>query len=114
MQKILVIQTAFIGDAILASAILEKLHQFYPHAEIYFLVQKGNENLFEGHPFIKETLVWNKQEGKYSSLLKILKRIRSEKFDYVINLHRFASSGLLTAFSGTKKTIGFNKNPLSF
>jgi heptosyltransferase-2 len=29
-------------------------------------------------------------------------------------LHRFASSGLITAFSGAKHKIGFDKNPLSF
>ena len=32
----------------------------------------------------------------------------------VFNLHRFFSSGFLTAFSGAQQTIGFDKNPLSF
>lgn len=114
MKKILVIQTAFIGDAILATAVIEKLHQFYPNAQLFFLVRKGNESLFVGHPFIYETLVWNKSEGKYKSLLNILKRVRKEKFDLLINLHRHLSSGIITVFSKAIKTIGFNKNPLSF
>jgi heptosyltransferase-2 len=53
MQKILVIQTAFTGDTVLATAIVEKLHQFYSEAEIDFLLRKGNEGLLQGHPFLK-------------------------------------------------------------
>ncbi|MBK7968135.1 MAG: hypothetical protein IPK08_03945 [Bacteroidetes bacterium] len=33
---------------------------------------------------------------------------------YLINLQRFFSSGLFTAFSGAETKIGFDKNPLSF
>ncbi len=114
MKKFLIIQTAFIGDAILATAIIEKLHAFFPHSKIDILVRKGNEGLFTQHPFINECIVWNKSEGKYKSLLTTLQIIRKNKYSHIINLHRFASSGFLTAFSGAKEKIGFDKNPLSF
>lgn len=113
-KNILVIQTAFIGDAILASSVLEKLHTFFPEAKISILVRKGNEPLYKEHPFLSQTLVWNKQEGKYKSLFQLLKVIRQQKFDTVINLHRFASSGFLTAFSKARYTSGYDKNPFSF
>ncbi len=114
LNKILVIQTAFIGDAILATGILEKLHQYYPTAQIDFLVRKGNEGLFAQHPFIHQLLVWDKKNGKYKNLLNTLKIIRNNRHDLVVNLQRFAASGFLTAFSKAKKTIGFSKNPMSF
>lgn len=44
----------------------------------------------------------------------MLKRIRRNKYDKVINVQRFFATGVLTAFSGAKESIGFNKNPLSF
>ena len=113
-KNILVIQTAFIGDAILASSVLEKLNLFFPQAKISILVRKGNETLYNEHPFLTQTLVWNKQEGKYKSLFRLLKTIRKQKFDTVINLHRFASSGFLTAFSKARYTSGYDKNPFSF
>jgi heptosyltransferase-2 len=59
--KFLVIQTAFIGDVILATATLEELHQSFPDAQIDFLVRKGNEALFQGHPFLHQVIVWNKK-----------------------------------------------------
>lgn len=114
MQKILVIQTAFIGDAVLATAIVEKLHAFYPDAKIDFLLRKGNEALFRDHPFLNEVLVWVKTENKFRNLLKILSRIRKKKYDVVVNVQRFAATGFLTAFSAAKMKIGFDKNPLSF
>lgn len=113
-KNILVIQTAFIGDAILASSVLEKLHAFFPEAKISILVRKGNESLYHEHPFLTQTLVWNKLEGKYKSLFRLLKVIRKQKFDTVINLHRYASSGFLTAFSKARYTSGYDKNPFSF
>ena len=50
-QKILIIQTAFIGDVVLATAMLESIHQQNPTASISILVRKGNEALFHVHPF---------------------------------------------------------------
>ncbi len=112
-NNILVIQTAFIGDAILASSVLEKLHHSFPEASISLLVRKGNELLYLEHPFLKEVLVWDKNNDKYSDLLKLRKNIRQKKFDAVINLHRYTSSGFLTAFSGAKYTTGFSEGIFS-
>ncbi len=111
MKKILVIQTAFLGDVVLATAVLEKLHQHDPQSRIDYLVRKGNETLLAAHPFIHTLYVWNKQQAKYKNWLEILQKIRKEKYEVVINLQRFFSTGLLTALSGADKTIGFKNNP---
>jgi len=113
VQKFLVIQTAFIGDVVLATAIIEKLHAHFPDARIDFLVRKGNEALLAGHPFLHEVLIWDKRQGKLKNLWNMGRRIRREHYDKVINVQRFAATGLLTAFSGAGETIGFDKNPLS-
>lgn len=113
-MKILIIQTAFTGDVILATPIIEKLHQFYPEATIDFLLKKGNEGLFTNHPILRKVLIFNKKEGKAKQIWGLIKQIRAEKYDYVINLHRFFSSGLITALSGAKHKFGFDKNPMSF
>lgn len=113
-MKFLIIQTAFIGDVILATAVAEKLHQYYPDASIDFLLRKGNESLLTDHPFIKTVFVWDKKQGKIKNLFSITRKIRSLKYDHVIDLHRFASSGFITGLSGAKNKIGFDKNPLSF
>ena len=114
MQKILVVQTAFIGDVVLATALVESLHQQYPKAAIDVVVRKGNEPLFNEHPFINELIIWDKKQHKYLNWFSILKKIRAKHYDVLINAQRFAATGLWTVLSSANTTIGFDKNPFSF
>jgi len=113
MQKFLIIQTASIGDVILSTSVLEKLHDFYPDAQIDILVKKGIDTLFIDHPFLKNIYSWDKKDDKIRKLRAILKKVKAEKYDYVINIQRFGLTGLFTALSGAKVKIGFDKNPFS-
>ena len=113
MQKFLIIQTAFIGDVVLATAIVEKIFKFFPQSQIDIIVRKGNEKLLLNNPHINQTIIWDKKQNKIINLFKILKQIQKTKYDKVINLQRFFATGLLTALSGGKEKIGFDKNPLS-
>ena len=65
MEKILLIQTSFIGDVILSTALIEQLHDRFPRVKIDLLLRKGNESLFKGHPFLGRVYVWDKKGGKY-------------------------------------------------
>lgn len=112
LERILIIQTAFIGDVVLATAVAESLHAAFPSAQITLLVRAGNESVLDGHPYL-EVWTWEKRRAKLRNLLGLISRIRRRRFDLVINLHRFASSGVLTALSGAAETRGFEKNPLS-
>ncbi|WP_080054805.1 glycosyltransferase family 9 protein [Spirosoma aerolatum] len=111
--RFLIIQTAFIGDVILATALFEQLHTAYPEAVLDVLVRKGNETLLANHPFLNEVLVWHKKGTKYRDLWRLLRTIRARKYDAVLNLQRYGTMGLLTALSGAGTTIGFDKNPFS-
>jgi len=113
-KSFLVIQTAFIGDVILATSVVEKLRKSYPDSPIDFLLRKGNESLLKNHPHIREVLIWEKKKDKIKNLFKLISRVRAKRYDVVINIHRFASSGLITALSGAVNKIGFDKNPWSF
>lgn len=113
MKKYLVIQTASIGDVILSTSIAEKLRAIDPACQIDYLIKKGNEGVFYGNMNINELFIWDKKKDKYKNLLTIIFQIQNEKYDAVFNLQRFFSSGMVTLFSGAKKTYGFKKNPLS-
>ena len=109
----LLIQTAFIGDVILMTALLEYLHQTAPATPVDVLVRRGNEGLLAGHPHVRRVLAWDKKHRKYAALWDLLGQIRAAKYGRVVTLQRFASTGFLTAFSGAPERIGFAKNPLS-
>lgn len=114
MRRILVIQTAFLGDAVLASALLEKLHAFHPDAAIELVVRKGNDGLFIGHPFLKKLHVWDKRTRKTRDLFRLIGDLRKTEYDHIINCQRFFSTGLMTVMANGKEKVGYDRNPLSF
>lgn len=114
MPGILIIQTSFPGDVILATALVEKLGEAHPDTAVDFLLRKGNETLLQNNPHIREVMIWDKKNRKIRNLFMLAIKIRRKKYDAVINVHRFASSGILSAISGAPVRTGFNKNPLSF
>ncbi len=113
LKKILIIQTASLGDVILTTPVIEKLHHAFPESKIDFLLKYGYQDIFKDHPFIHRVIVWDKAEEKYRHLRELIRVIRERKYDAVINVQRFASSGLITVLSGARIKIGFNKNPFS-
>ncbi|MEZ4755808.1 MAG: glycosyltransferase family 9 protein [Flavobacteriales bacterium] len=114
MKRFLIIQTAFLGDAVLVTSILEKLHAHYPDAAIDLVVRKGNEGLFTGHPFLRKLFVWDKRTAKNKALFKLISELRRAQYDHIINCQRFFSTGLMTVLARGKEKVGYDKNPLSF
>jgi len=113
-KNILLIQTAYIGDVILSTCLIEQLTQLYPKASIDFVLRKSNASILQGHPNISKLITWDKSTNKNRNLLKVIKEIRSTKYDLVINVQRFASSGFMIWLAKGKEKIGYKKNPFSF
>ncbi|MFY0653215.1 MAG: glycosyltransferase family 9 protein [Cyclobacteriaceae bacterium] len=113
-KRILIIQTAFIGDVILTTGLVEKLKAEFPDASIDFLLRKGNEQLFENNPHINKLLIWDKKSDKLKNLFRMISVIRKERYDLLVNLQRYFSTGLMVFLSGAKYKVGFSQNPLSF
>jgi lipopolysaccharide heptosyltransferase II len=113
-MPILIIQTAFIGDTILASSFAQRVHQSFPESEIHFLLRHGNQSVIEGLPFVHKVWIWNKKQGKLLSLIKLILQLRKMRFSFVFNIHRHFNSGLITYFMKARMKVGFKQNPLSF
>ena len=114
MKKILIIQTAFLGDVILATPVISELKRLFPSSEIDILVRKGNESLLANNLKINSVFTFDKKNGKIKAIISLIKKFRKEQYDLVINLHRFGSSGIIAGLSKGKKRYGFAKNPFSF
>lgn len=112
-KKFLILQTAFLGDVVLATPLIEKLRAAYPDAAIDFLARKGNESLLLHHPYLRHVWCFDKKH-KIKSMWALIRKLRRERYDLLLNLHRFASSGLIAICAGAQQTHGFSKNPFSF
>jgi heptosyltransferase II len=110
---VLIIQTAFIGDTILAAACIEHIRNQHPHMPIDLMVRKGNEGLYQGHPHLGILYVWNKRSSKYPQLLRFIAAFRKRRYDWCINLQKHPTTALVTLLSGARRTAGFTTTRLS-
>jgi heptosyltransferase-2 len=92
LENILIIQTAFLGDVILATSLIEKIHDHYPEARIDFLIRKGYESLFDNHPKTNEVITFDKAKNKFRNLYHLLRKLRRKKYDLVINVQRYLTT----------------------
>lgn len=114
-RKVLFIQTAFLGDVILATSALEAWHASHPQDCLHVLVRKPMDSLFEGHPWLGKVLAWDKRPRvKGKDWRRLMRGVRKERYDVVVNLHRHASSGVLTALSMANIRVGYANNPLAW
>ncbi|MEO5357366.1 MAG: glycosyltransferase family 9 protein [Nitrospirae bacterium YQR-1] len=87
IKSILIIRTAYIGDAIMTIPVIKPLKEHFPNAEISFLTSEGAAQALANNPHLDEILTYNPfwfyntPKGKY---LSFLKELRNRSFDLVI------------------------------
>lgn len=116
MKKILVIQTAFLGDAILTLPLIQKLKEANPNSEITALSIPSTKDVFQNSAAVSSVIVYDKRgaDKSYRSYLKLILKVRAQKFDCVISPHRSIRSTVVAYFSRASETIGFITADFSF
>jgi heptosyltransferase II len=115
VEKILIIQTAFLGDAILTLPMVQKLKELNSDADIDILCIPASKEIFQLSPYINEIIVIDKK-GQHKSLfnfLKFVKQIRARGYDKIYSPHRSFRTSLLILQSGVKDTYGFSNSSLA-
>ncbi|MDP4172995.1 MAG: glycosyltransferase family 9 protein [Bacteroidota bacterium] len=105
VRKILCIKLRGIGDVILSTVVFNNLRKDFPNAKIDFLTESPSKAALEKLPFLNEIIVLDKKR-KNSSLYYILK-VRSGKYDLVLDFYSNPRTALITFLSGAKYKAGF-------
>ncbi len=120
IQKILVIRVDEIGDAILSTPVFRALRQHFPSAEICALIKPLTREVYENNKNIDRIILadswlgsWAAPKASFFSFLKLIKRLRRESFDLVIELHTDPRSIILASLVG-KYCIGYGYRGLGF
>jgi heptosyltransferase-2 len=113
-QKILVIQTAFIGDALLAIPLIRNLRLLYPEAEVTLVCRKGLGPFFTGAGLVHRAIEVNKRGRSVDA--SALKPILREHFDLLVCPHRSSRSTWWSWRVRARRKIGFSglATPLVF
>jgi len=103
MLKLLFIRFSSIGDIVLVSPLLRCIREQKPDTKIHFLVKKKFSPVIQYNPHI-ETI--HEYDNDFSSTLNELK---SEKFDYIIDLQNNLRSFRFKRNLNVKKSFTVNK-----
>jgi heptosyltransferase-2 len=111
MRRIGVLNTAFLGDAVLTLPLLQSLRLRYPSADLDFYVRGGLKKLFRPHPDITEVFEYDKRDGQkgIAGFLALRRDIAARRYDLWISAHASMRSGLLALASGAPVRIGYSK-----
>ena len=111
-SKILIIHTAFIGDIVLLTPLVETLLSNLTDITVHVLVVPSTKNILEHHPKIKKIIVFNKKKSDkgLTGLARISRQLLQEKYDIVLAPHRSLKSALLAKSTKAQLRIGFNNS----
>jgi heptosyltransferase-2 len=115
-EKILVIQTAFLGDLILSTTLFKKIKQKHPESHITLLVNKGTEQILSNNPNIDFILPVDKKQTFKNPLkfIKFLYELQKENFSICYSPHFSHRSSLISFFSGSRMRIGYKESGFGF
>lgn len=87
-EKILILALPGIGDALLATPMIELLRKAKPKAEIHALVMFGaTREMFEHDSYIDKVHFYDFVKGSKQGALKKVRELQKEKFDISINIY---------------------------
>ena len=106
-RRILVTRIRRIGDVILTLPLVDALHERFPDASIDYLAEHGPARAVEGHPAVRHVLEY--MPGSWPGLPAppdLLARLRTARYDWVIDLYGNPRSALLARITGAPVRIG--------
>lgn len=113
-ERILVIQTAFLGDVVLTTPLFRELKRLFPAAELDCLVAPRGADILEGLPELNRIIVHNKRRGSLKDVRRVLGVVRRNGYELVISPHRSPRSAIIAWWSGAPKRVGYEENALPF
>jgi heptosyltransferase-2 len=115
-MRALVIQTAFIGDAVLTLPMISKLKELYEDIVIDVVCAPFTAEIFASSGAVNNVFVMDKR-GKHKSifaLYKFAKLLSAEKYDRIYSPHRSFRTSLFVLFTGVKETYGFSNSSFNY
>lgn len=116
-QNILVIDFGQLGDVVLSLPALRAIRERFPQARITVAVGKPGAEVVNLSGYANATLVVDRvalRDGpklvSIGRILRLVKKVRQEKFDFVIDLHSLSETNLLGFLSGAPQRL-YSRRP---
>lgn len=105
------IKLRHLGDVLLATPVFSALAAAFPGARLSAGLNEGTEIVLRDHPLVAQTLVAPRKKGKllqdWRAELRLVRALRSARFDLVVDLTANDRSAILARLSGAQEKWGF-------
>lgn len=115
-KKILLIQTAFPGDIVLTTPLVNALKKTFPESHLTVMTTPQGAQLLKDSKSIDSLLSYDKK-GCHKGILnlfRLISTIRKDKFDLCLTPHLSSRTALIAFTSAAETRIGFSEASLSF
>lgn len=106
-SRILIVQTAFLGDLLLATPMLKAIRKKYPQSQIYLLCRKGLGSFMQQLGLVDVFLEIQKKDSK--SYQSAFMQIADLDFSFIFCPHESLTSALFVRKLKAEKKIAFRK-----
>ena len=115
-DRVLVVQTSFLGDTVLTLPLLSEIKRRFSKAKLSLLCTPLAQELLANHPAIDEIIVDEKRQTDrgWMGLWRKAKLLRSKGFTMALCPHKSFRSGLLLSLAGIPFRVGFAQSKSSF
>jgi lipopolysaccharide heptosyltransferase II len=104
--RVLVVLLGAIGDVVRALPLLGRIRRGWPRAYLAWAVEPKSEPILREHRWLDDLIVYDRKRAPWS-FIQFLRKIRSRKFDLVLDLQRHLKSGVISFASAAPERIGF-------
>src|SRR3954449_7352392 len=114
-RRILLVQLDHLGDAILTSPLLDRLHAAYPEARIDVLASPSNRDVFEADPNVGSVHLaakswFERDRGRWalgSAVWELGRSLRLEHYDLGLDVRGDILTVLVLALAGIPRRVGW-------
>jgi heptosyltransferase-1 len=113
-RRVALIKPSALGDLVHTLPVLSALRARFPDAHLAWVVNDVYEPFLAGHPHLDATIVFPRSRFRHGILpsvravAELVRRLRRESFDLVVDLQGLLRSGLLTLASGAPRRVGLD------
>src|SRR5215470_13652893 len=111
-EKVLVLQTSFLGDTVLSLPLVSEIKRRFPQASLSLLTSPQGRDLLRDHPDIDEIIVDDKKgvDRGWRGLWRKARGLRQMGFSAAFSPHKSLRSALVLFFAAIPHRVGFRQS----
>ena len=119
-MNILIVKLSAIGDVIHTLPALNAVRNYYPNANITWLVEEDAASLVQGHKALDRVIISKRKRwlkalrslsllNTFKEVYGFIKVLRDTRYDMILDFQALLKSGILIAIARGRRKIGFGK-----